>query len=366
MEQVNFKLDNDGFISHAANDDISQSKGGLNWANGDTLANEAKAPEYLINNILETDSHGLLVGASMSFKSFFVLGLAYSICTGNPFMGHKVFTSGKVLYICGEGSGGISRRLKAITLTYGDFNGNLSVLENAMTIDSTADMGQLKQAVEKIDPVLVIFDTFSSLTGETIENDNNSVAKCLRLIKETCSSYNKTSSIVVHHLGKDTTSGTRGASAFLGNVDFLFTMEKNKNLQMMTTLSCTKQKDGEEFNDIHIQAEIVELGLINQDGTEATSLVLKSADFTADNEPKKLGKNEQLVYDQLVELAQKSGTKPVFLNDLKTTVFPCLEIAENSKQKTFQRAVDGLKEKHRVLIENNIISIPSNEDKKTC
>jgi len=349
----------------AANDDISLSIEVLNWANGDTLANEAKAPEYLINNILETDSHGFLVGASMSFKTFVALGIAHSICTGKAFMGNKVFMSGKVLYICGEGKGGVSRRLKAITLTYGDFNGNLSILEDAIIIDSAPDMKRLKQAVEKIDPVLIIFDTFSSLTGETIENDNGSVAKCLRLIKETCSSFNKTSSIVVHHLGKDVTSGTRGASAFLGNTDFLFTMEKDKNLQMITSLSCTKQKEGEEFNDIHIQAEIVKLGLTNQDGTEATSLVLKSTLFIPNKEPKKLGKNEQLTYDQLVKLVKKSRTKPVFIDDLKNSVFPSLKIAESSKPKTFSRTLEKLKEKDKVLIDNNIISIPSNEDKKT-
>jgi hypothetical protein len=64
MIYANFKIDDDGYIHRdngAANDgeDPSQSEEELNWLNGDDEADNAKAAEYLINDILETNSHGM-------------------------------------------------------------------------------------------------------------------------------------------------------------------------------------------------------------------------------------------------------------------------------------------------------------------
>ncbi len=98
----------------------SNPEGGFTFSNGDDLAVKAKAPNYLINNILETDAHGILGGSSMAFKTFVAIRLAHSICTGKSFMGHDVFYSGKVLMACGEGQGALSRRIKAVQIVDGD------------------------------------------------------------------------------------------------------------------------------------------------------------------------------------------------------------------------------------------------------
>lgn len=122
----------------------------LTWDNGDTLADEATAPIFIINDILEVDSHGILGGASMTFKTFAELRLAYSVCTGADFFGHKVFNTGKVLYVCGEGKGALSRRIKALKLTEGDFNGNLFILRESIRIDKSDDMIKLRRAIAKV------------------------------------------------------------------------------------------------------------------------------------------------------------------------------------------------------------------------
>ena len=41
------------------------------------MADNATAPEYLINDILETDSHGVLAGASQAFKTFADLRMVF-------------------------------------------------------------------------------------------------------------------------------------------------------------------------------------------------------------------------------------------------------------------------------------------------
>lgn len=280
---------------------------GFSFSNGDELATNAKAPDFLINGILESDSHGMLSGASMAFKTFVAIGMVHSICTGADFMGQKVYKTGKVLYVCGEGDGALSRRIKAKQIVDGGFNGNLIKLDGTVRIDNKDDMARLKQAIEEIQPVLVVFDTFASLVSQTDENSPSDVGRVLRLIKETCRNASNTSSMIVHHHGKDASKGMRGASNFTNDVDFSF--ELNRNIDsMMTTLSCKKMKDGENFNDIHIMAQVVELGLIKQDGTETTSLVMVKADHApAKKSVNKLNPNSERALSKLREAITAKG-----------------------------------------------------------
>jgi len=279
---------------------------------GDTLGANAKPAQFLINRILEADAHGILGAQSQAFKSFLAIKLAHSICTGRDFFGHEVFTTGPVLYVCGEGKGAVQRRIKATQIQLGDFNGNLKIWSSDIAIDSLQSMRGLKNAIEKLKPVLVIFDTFSSLIrGDVNENDNAQVARVIRLVKDTCAGA---SSLVIHHFGKTESSGFRGASAFFSNIDFGFVMKRDGD-SMLTELSCTKMKDGEPFAPITMTARVVELGFDNQDGSAATSLVLERGTFsgtrgTLGDKRAKLTAIESAVLTSLVEVIAQIGIHP--------------------------------------------------------
>ena len=105
--------------SIAVGQDVGQTE--PQWLNADDMADTAQAPVYLINNIIEARTHGLIAGSSQSFKSFCVLKMAHSICTGHDFFNHDIFMTGKVLYICGEGIGALGRRIKALKIVEGGF-----------------------------------------------------------------------------------------------------------------------------------------------------------------------------------------------------------------------------------------------------
>jgi hypothetical protein len=275
------------------------------WTNADDLADDAVAPNYSINGILEIDAHGMLAGASMAFKTFVALDIAHSVCTGADFMGKKVYTTGRVFIICGEGHGALARRIKAKKIVSGDFNDNLFVMNANIRIDNPTDMAQLKKDIDEIKPVLVIFDTFASLVGNTDENSPSAVGKTLRLIKETCRN-GFTSSLTVHHTGKDASKGMRGASNFKNDVDFAFELNRESD-SMITTLSCVKMKDGEEFSDIHMEARVVELGLIRQDDTQATSLILSPTNHTPKQKNKSLTDHQAKSLDALKKAIHKDG-----------------------------------------------------------
>ena len=219
----------------------------------------------------------------MAYKSFLALHIAHCICTGSNFFNHKVFTTGKVIYVCGEGQGALSRRIRALKITKSGFNNNLKIWNKPINIDDKDSMETFKILIQELNPALVIFDTFASLvSGKTDENSPSAVGQALRLIKETCRN-GKTSSLIVHHFGKDAAKGFRGASNFINDMDFCFEMKREAN-SMNTTLSCIKMKDGESSEDIQLVANVIELGIYDQEGMESTSLVLASTEF----EPQKI------------------------------------------------------------------------------
>lgn len=273
------------------------------WIAADELAKNAASPNYLIDGVLESKTHGLLAGGSQAFKSFCVLKMAHSICTGKDFFGHTVYETGKVLYICGEGMGALGRRIRALNIVDGDIGDKLIVKKTPLAIDNIADMGWLRQQINTLHPVLVVFDTFSSLATSTVENANEEVARTLRMVTECCSD-NGTSSIIVHHYGKDADKGSRGASSFKANVDFELSMRRDSLESMTAALTCVKSKDGEFFDEILIKAHVVDIGLIKQNGHHATSLVLKSAantDMLGSRQSKALDVIKRLIFEDGIE-----------------------------------------------------------------
>lgn len=225
------------------------------------------------------------------------------------FYGFEVYHSGKVLIACGEGQGALSRRIKAASIACGDFNNNLLILNEPVRIDNQSDMSRLKKAISQYKPALVIFDTFASLVSETDENSPSGAGRVLRSVKETCrNSY--TCSLIIHHHGKDTSRGLRGASSFTNDVDYSLSLERQEG-SMVTKLTCKKMKDGDFFEEIHMEACVVDLGLERQDGSQSTSLVMKQADTSLVSKPKvKLGLNDDKALQALKRAIENDGILP--------------------------------------------------------
>ncbi len=321
------------------------------WLDANSMSNTAAAPVYLVNNIIESKTHGLIAGSSQAFKSFCMLKLAHSICTGNDFFGNQVFTTGNVLYICGEGLGALKRRIRAISIVEGEFpKGKLFAFNGSLPIDNIAEMEWLSQQIKIINPVLVIYDTFSSLATSTKENENDSVARCLRIVSDSCAGTN-TSSIIVHHYGKNVESGSRGASAFSANVDFEFSMVRVQDT-MDSILSCKKSKDGEYFPDISIKAHIVDLGLTRQDGTKTTSLVLKKSsglDCLTERQEAAYNGIRELICNSGIEHDKKLCASEVMIKSLFNELF---ESEGRAKYGVFGRVMPSLL-KRGLLHESN-------------
>jgi hypothetical protein len=330
----------------------------LSFSSADDLAMIAKPADYLINHVLERDSHGMLAGASGAYKSFMILRMAHSICTGSDFFKKKCFETGLVVYVCGEGKTALSRRIKALSLVKGGFDGRLLVLDQKISIDNENDIKDLAIQLQELRPALVIFDTFSSMNSNTNENDNSDVASALSFLKSHLSN-GYTSSIIVHHFGKDSEKGVRGASAFKDNSDFIMTLTRKNRESKETSLASIKSKDGDDFEEITAIARVVELGMLNQDGSESTSLVMDDIDYNPIGRP---NEHDALIWDCInlaidddpITTKNGIGCRKSYV----ATIFKERSLLKNDAvRQALSRFYKKYEERHKLLIDNEFLFI---------
>ncbi len=250
--------------------------------------------QWLIPGILPKDGIAMVFGLSGTYKSF--LTMAWSLCigTGIPWLGRPVMR-GYVAYICAEGSYGIGKRVKA-WMTHHAYTHveRIAVkwFDETMILQDAAHLQELLTALEEDfpePPVMVVIDTLSRCSAGADENSNTEMANliaCADAIRQRL----HCTVLIVHHAGKDTQRGPRGASALFGNTETLIAVTP-------TTVGCTvssvKPKDAPKFEDIHLTTHVVSYGPLEDD----SSLVLILGD-AKDAKPA-LSKSESVMYAAL-------------------------------------------------------------------
>jgi hypothetical protein len=243
---------------------------------------------WLIDKVLPVGSFSALYGPPGSFKSFHALHIAHCIATGTPWMGNEVTEPGSVLYIAGEGFGGVGARIKACKQHHQTKDGApIYVIRHQLNLRSSVeDFNALMLAVEHlvtelgIDFKLIIIDTLARAFGG---GDENSASDMMQFVV-TCGHIQKivqdAALMLLHHSGKDSAKGMRGSSALLGAVDSELELIRFED-SMKGIIRIAKQKDGEDGTRYGFEMVSVELappaGSL-QIGEPITSLAVQASD----------------------------------------------------------------------------------------
>ena len=242
---------------------------------------------WLIQDVLPALSFSALWGAPGSFKSFLALDIAEAIATGRTWMGKEVKKQGAVLYICGEGFGGVGARIKAIKIHHQTENGApIYVVRHQLNLRSSAeDFNALMMAVVQLveqtgmEFTLAIVDTLARAFGGGNENDTADMMAFVVSMGK-IQEFLSCALMVLHHSGKDIAKGMRGSSSLLGAVDTELELLRFEG-QLKGCLSISKQKDGvqdERFGFEMVEVEIKPLvkSLAVQASDEAVRLMSKN------------------------------------------------------------------------------------------
>jgi hypothetical protein len=278
---------------------------------------------WLIQDVIPEKSFVALYGPPASFKSFIAMDIAECIASGRPWLGKEINGTGPVLYIAGEGHGGIGARIAAIKQHHNTpDSAQVYVVRSQINLRSSVDdFTNLILAIDElvqelgVDLRMIVIDTLARAFGGGNENSSDDMGAFIQATGKIQNRY-KCSLMLLHHAGKDTTKGLRGHSSLLGAVDTQMEImrfpETTKGLILMS-----KQKDGEDgqrygFEAITVDIDRSDLGLEN-----GSSLVIEASEVgdmktsDAENKPEKgkpVGAKQKIAEKSLIVAIKTFGS----------------------------------------------------------
>lgn len=239
----------------------------------DTEVDEAEPPEWDMVDVLPRRALVALYGSPGTHKSFLALDWAYHLAHGLDWAGHETDEPKRVLYVAGEGTVGIQKRLRAWRTHHGfGMSPNLVVSPDMPRIaDDEAWADWVNDMAEAGPFDLIVFDTLAYLTIGLEENSNSDMMQAVGKLNSLRENHGATV-LVVHHAGKDG-KDIRGASAVFGAADTQFRMDKGQT-EGTTELRMDKQKDAEKWRGyVSLTAQEYTVGQDTR-GRDITSLAL--------------------------------------------------------------------------------------------
>ncbi len=246
-------------------------KTGLRILEGKAEIGDLRPPDWLIKGVLTSDSLAMLYGAAGAGKTFACLDMALHIAAGKPYHDRPVKQC-PVVYIAGEGRAGIAKRVLAWCDKWGV---DLDEIPFGITSRSVAFLDDL--AVNELAEVLhnrpqnaglVIVDTVARNFGDGDENSTRDMSKFVDSLDVIRTVNDGACVLVVHHTGKAEGAAARGNSALRAAIDTEIAV---KGVEGGVTVTCTKQKDAEQFDSIPFKFETIKLAEI--EGEVVDSLV---------------------------------------------------------------------------------------------
>ncbi len=297
--------------------------------------------------IVRQGSLGVLFGQPGTGKSFCALGLALSIASGRDYLGRRT-TPGGAVYICGEGSEDIQRRISAWKLENG-VQGSLplAVVPRAVQLDQPGEMKRLAEAMETVfnePPRLLILDTLNRcFSGD--ENSARDMSKFIAACDWLKNRFPGLATLVIHHSNKSDQQNMRGSSALSGAADWSSVMlpqGRPAAAPLRLLLRSIKQKDLEPHEDMGLLLQPLRLAGLDPYGRPASSCVLRLRDGGKKDQPSAGARG---VLDALRAAPSDDEGGGVSLSDWRASYYASAgDMTADSKRRSFNRGKSDLLE----------------------
>jgi hypothetical protein len=236
--------------------------------------------EWTIDGVIPQNSFSVMYGEPGAGKSFLALDMALSVAHNQSWHGRAVW-GGAVLYIAGEGVGGLGKRIKAWQAYHGVLcDAPLFVLPTAVRMREDDEVEKLMRTIDGlgVDFSCVFIDTVArALLG----GDENSATDMGMFVNacDAVKNHTKAAVVGIHHSGKDVARGMRGSTALLGAVDASVRVSRSDNALSM---KMEKQKDAEPIEDLVFDMQKIQI-------IGDSSIVLEKSESAVQFRPKLSG-----------------------------------------------------------------------------
>ena len=373
-------------INHS-NLDINEQTPRLLVESWDSIKDEPV--EWLVESILPKKAFIALYAPPASYKSFIALDLAEAIATGREWMGYRIPKKGAVLYICGEGHGGMGARVKACKIQNKSPDGaNLYIIRAQLNLRSSQeDFDKLIQAISELiaqidEPLeIIILDTLMRMSGGGFnENSSEDMGAFITQTGKLQEIFH-CALLVIHHSGKDVTKGLRGHSSLLGAVDTELEIQRQDSVINSgdasvignAILKVSKQKDGADSIEVGIDVISIEIGMSDLGFESITSLAIRHNQDIASSTSKGTknnqgsGGNQRLEMDSLMKVIKAKASYRevdgisrygVSLDDWRAEFWSMKGCTEDDKaafRKAWMRARERLVSVNKIVIGDNFV-----------
>lgn len=246
--------------------------------------------QWLVKNWIPDGGIGIFYGKWAAGKSFVGFDLALHMAYGMSDWHGAVLpgTSCEVLIIAREGHQGFVNRVDAFKSFHGlpDDDNHLTFMRGSVSFMRDEDFAQLCEAIKATGTKyrLILVDTVARVLPGVDMNEQQTITTFMERIG-VLSQLTGAATIGVHHQNKS--GGMMGSVFFEANSDFIFEIEREGEEGPLErgTITCTKQKDGEDGWKRSVNYSRIALS-IDPDGP--SSLVVSKIE-TAEAAPKAAG-----------------------------------------------------------------------------
>jgi hypothetical protein len=315
-----------------------------------------RAPDYIIGELIETDTLGLMFGDPGCGKSFLAVDIALSVATGTPFHGRDT-KQGAVFFIAGEGHNGLARRFAAWSQARDVPLAGVPLFksERAAQFLDGASAKAVADAVAGLaaqhgSPALIIIDTLARNFGAGDENNTSDMSEFVVAVDDLKARFLGCSVLIVHHSGHAAKERARGAMALKGALDCEYRVEKEGHAMKLVN---TKMKDAEPPQDVYFSFKQVDLDGIAQ------SAVLEATE--APERQHKLTPTQRLAQETYITAAAQNGSWVdgmfigVQLDDWRKQFYQKhTGDNPNAKRQAFNRVRNDLAATDTIAVENDL------------
>lgn len=272
------------------------------------LTQNITAPKWLVKSYIPEEGLIEIIGESGSYKSFIVLDMLFCVSAGLKYHSFRA-ERGMVIYIAGEGSNGVTSRLKALELHYNVAEYDFYVLPMPSNLMESNEVERLSKEIKAIASNGVAITIFDTLHRNSAGSDENSSKDFAMILGHIDTHIKPLSKVVgwVHHTGlsSEAKGRGRGTSSRYGAMDTVMLIEKLK--EYSAVVKCTKQKDSDPFPNISFELKKISIGVKDEDDNEIVSLVPIQIEGEINTQKSKLKKEHYELVDCLRLAIGKGG-----------------------------------------------------------
>lgn len=205
------------------------------------------ARQWRIDNILPEQGLAMIYGDSGIGKSFLNLDMLGCISDGRPYgADQRKVKQGRVVYVLGEGAGGMRQRLRAYRHKNPATHQNFKIINVAPNLMNPQDVADIMQTIMEAGGAdVIVFDTLHACM---VGGDENSAKDMGILLSNARAIQACINGLVmfVHHSGKDESKGARGSSSIRGAMETQIELTMSQHIAGRRVARLAKQRDGDD------------------------------------------------------------------------------------------------------------------------